>query len=262
MPLGRGVKVPLRRDHVRTSRSSGPGGQHANVTASRVEAIFDVEASSALTDEQKRRVIARAGPRVTAVAQDARSQARNRELALERPAPAPDPGARHAAPPARDPADRRLGAPPARRASAARPPASAPGSAPGDATTSLDTTMRWLVDGMNVIGTRPDGWWRDRDAAMLRLVDMLERWAAVEGEDVTVVFERPPRPPIRSTVIEVAHAPRPSPNAADDEIVRRLRADPDPAAVRVVTSDRWLADRAWAAGASVEGADSFRTRIE
>jgi predicted RNA-binding protein with PIN domain len=122
--------------------------------------------------------------------------------------------------------------------------------------------MRWLVDGMNVIGARPDAWWKDRDAAMLRLVDMLERWAADSGEDVTVVFERPPRPPIRSTVIEVAHAPRPRPNSADDEIMRRLRADPDPAAVRVVTSDRWLADAAWATGASVEGADSFRMRIE
>jgi predicted RNA-binding protein with PIN domain len=122
--------------------------------------------------------------------------------------------------------------------------------------------MRWLVDGMNVIGTRPDAWWKDRDAAMLRLVDLLERWAASDGEDVTVVFERPPRPPIRSTVIVVAHAPKPKPNAADDEIVRRLRADLDPAGVRVVTSDRWLADRAWAAGASVEGADSFRARLE
>ena len=71
--------------------------------------------------------------------------------------------------------------------------------------------MRWLVDGMNVIGARPDAWWKDRDAAMLRLVDMLERWAAASGEDVTVVFERPPRPPIRSTVIEVAHAPGPAP---------------------------------------------------
>lgn len=122
--------------------------------------------------------------------------------------------------------------------------------------------MRWLVDGMNVIGTRPDGWWKDRDAAMFRLVDMLERWAASDGEDVTVVFERAPSPPIRSTVIEVAHAPRPRPDAADDEIIRRLRAEPDPAAIRVVTSDRWLADRASAAGASVEGADSFRTRLE
>jgi ribosome-associated protein len=82
--LGRGVKLPLSHVTLRTSRSSGPGGQHANVTASRVEAIFDVEASSALTAEQKRRVIARYGRRVRAVAQDARSQSRNRELALER----------------------------------------------------------------------------------------------------------------------------------------------------------------------------------
>jgi predicted RNA-binding protein with PIN domain len=122
--------------------------------------------------------------------------------------------------------------------------------------------VRWLVDGMNVIGTRPDGWWRDRDAAMLRLVDLLERWAASENEDVTVVFERKPSPPIRSTVIDIAHAPKPRPDAADDEIIRRLRADEQPSAVRVVTSDRWLADRAWAAGASVEGADTFRTRLE
>jgi predicted RNA-binding protein with PIN domain len=122
--------------------------------------------------------------------------------------------------------------------------------------------MRWLVDGMNVIGTRPDAWWKDRDAAMLRLVDMLERWAASDGEEVTVVFERPPSPPIRSTVIDVAHAPQPQRNAADDEIVRRLQADPNPGAVRVVTSDRWLADRAWAVGASVEGSDSFRSRLE
>ena len=67
-----------------TSRSSGPGGQHANVTQSRIEAIFDVGASTALTAAQKRRITSRCGPRVTAVAQDARSQARNRELALER----------------------------------------------------------------------------------------------------------------------------------------------------------------------------------
>jgi predicted RNA-binding protein with PIN domain len=122
--------------------------------------------------------------------------------------------------------------------------------------------MRWLVDGMNVIGTRPDNWWRDRDAAMLKLVDQLERWAATEGEDVVVVFERPPSPPLRSTVIEVTHAPKPKLNAADDEIVRRLKADPEARAVRVVTSDRALADRASAAGATVEGADSFRSRIE
>ncbi len=67
---------------------------------------------------------------------------------------------------------------------------------------------------------------------------------------MTVVFERKPSPPIRSTVIDVLHAPKPKANAADDEIVRLLRADPNPAAVRVVTSDRWLADQARAAGAA------------
>ena len=79
-----GVSIPPDEVEVRATRSSGPGGQHANVTASRVEASFDVRASSALTDEQKRRVMARCGPVVRAVAQDTRSQRRNRELALER----------------------------------------------------------------------------------------------------------------------------------------------------------------------------------
>jgi ribosome-associated protein len=79
-----GLTLPLDEVVLRASRSSGPGGQHANVTASRVEAVFDVAASQALSEAQKERVIARLGPRVTAIAQDARSQARNRELALER----------------------------------------------------------------------------------------------------------------------------------------------------------------------------------
>lgn len=122
--------------------------------------------------------------------------------------------------------------------------------------------MRWLIDGMNVIGTRPDAWWKDRHGAMVRLVDLLERWVAVSGEDVVVVFERPPSPPISSTVIEVAHAPRPRANSADDEIVRRLAADPEPATIRVVTSDRWLADRVRAIGATVEPAEPFRKRLE
>jgi ribosome-associated protein len=84
MRVTRDVAVPLREVVLRASRSSGPGGQHANVTASRVEASFDVAASGALSDEQKARVMARCGPVVRAVAQDARSQARNRELALQR----------------------------------------------------------------------------------------------------------------------------------------------------------------------------------
>jgi predicted RNA-binding protein with PIN domain len=115
---------------------------------------------------------------------------------------------------------------------------------------------------MNVIGTRPDGWWKDRNAAMARLVDQLERWAAATGDEVTVVFERPPSPPISSPVIEVAHAPRPQPNAADDEIVRRLAAESEPGTIRVVTSDRWLADQARAAGAVVESAEAFRTQLD
>ena len=78
-----GVTLPLADVELRASRSSGPGGQHANVTASRIEAVLDV-ASSSLPENDKRRIMARLGPRVTAVAQDARGQARNRELALER----------------------------------------------------------------------------------------------------------------------------------------------------------------------------------
>jgi ribosome-associated protein len=76
--------IPLDEIELRASRSSGPGGQHANKTSSRIEASFDVSASQALSDAQKRRIMSRLGPRVVAVAQDARSQTRNRELALER----------------------------------------------------------------------------------------------------------------------------------------------------------------------------------
>jgi ribosome-associated protein len=82
--VGRELRIPLAEIVLRTSRSSGPGGQHANVTASRVEVSFDVHASTALSEAQRERLLARAGERVTAVAQDARSQARNRELALAR----------------------------------------------------------------------------------------------------------------------------------------------------------------------------------
>src|SRR5581483_9978305 len=79
-----GLRIPLEEIELRTSRSSGPGGQHANVTASRVEAVFDVEASRTLGERERALLLERAGPRVAAVAQDARSQLRNRELALER----------------------------------------------------------------------------------------------------------------------------------------------------------------------------------
>jgi ribosome-associated protein len=78
------LTIPLGEVELRASRSSGPGGQHANVTSSRVEAVFDVRGSSALDDAQRERLLARSGPTVTAVAQESRGQARNRELALQR----------------------------------------------------------------------------------------------------------------------------------------------------------------------------------
>jgi ribosome-associated protein len=80
----RSVSIPSSEVRIRVSRSSGPGGQHANTAETRVEALFDVDASSGLTDRQKQRVRARVGPVVRAVAQDERSQARNRDLAVER----------------------------------------------------------------------------------------------------------------------------------------------------------------------------------
>lgn len=82
-PAG-GPFIPVAEITLRASRSSGPGGQHANVTASRIEAVFDVRSSTSLTETQRERITRKLGPVVTAVAQDARSQARNRELALER----------------------------------------------------------------------------------------------------------------------------------------------------------------------------------
>jgi ribosome-associated protein len=84
LPIGDGAAIPLEEIELRASRSSGPGGQHANVTASRIEASFDVASSPSLTEAQRSRLREKLGDRVTAVAQDARSQARNRELALER----------------------------------------------------------------------------------------------------------------------------------------------------------------------------------
>jgi predicted RNA-binding protein with PIN domain len=100
--------------------------------------------------------------------------------------------------------------------------------------------VRWIVDAMNVIGTRPNGWWKNRRRAMVGLVDQLERWASAEGHHVIVVFERPTSPPIRLSVIEIGHAPNAGANSADDEIVRLIRADDRPQEINVVTSDiRW-----------------------
>lgn len=115
---------------------------------------------------------------------------------------------------------------------------------------------------MNVIGCRPDGWWRDRHRAMTTLVGRLERWAQADGLDVTVVFEKPPRPPLTSTVITVTHAPAAAPDSADDEIVRLVEAAQRPADVHVATSDRALAVRVRNAGATVFPAERLRELID
>jgi predicted RNA-binding protein with PIN domain len=115
---------------------------------------------------------------------------------------------------------------------------------------------------MNVIGSRPDGWWKDRGRAMTTLVERLDRWASAQGDAVTVVFERPPSTAITSSVIEIAHAPKAAANSGDDEIVRLVEADARPQEIRVVTSDKGLIDRVAALGASVYPAASFRDLID
>jgi predicted RNA-binding protein with PIN domain len=119
--------------------------------------------------------------------------------------------------------------------------------------------MRLIVDGMNVIGSRPDGWWRDREAAMRRLVERLSGYAAETGDEVAVVLDARP-----FDLGEGAHgvAVRFAPggrNAGDDEIVRMLEQDPAPESVHVVTSDRDLAARAGQLGADTMAARRFRT---
>jgi predicted RNA-binding protein with PIN domain len=117
---------------------------------------------------------------------------------------------------------------------------------------------RYIVDGMNVIGSRPDGWWRDRAAAVRRLVTQLDAWQQWTGESVAVTFDgRPPTDLEAPPGLEVAFAP-----AADDEIVRQVAADPDPASVIVVTSDAGLAARVRPLGATVVGGGGFRRRLE
>lgn len=122
--------------------------------------------------------------------------------------------------------------------------------------------MRWIVDGMNVIGSRPDGWWKDRWGAMRQLVDRLDTWSAEHSADVTVVFERPPTPPIASARVTVSYAPAAAPDSADDEIVRMVSADEHPSDITVATSDTTLARRVEEAGASVFAAKRFRELID
>lgn len=120
--------------------------------------------------------------------------------------------------------------------------------------------VKTYVDASNVLGSRPDGWWRDRAGATRRLVWEIAAWAArVPDADVTVVLDAGEAP---AEGIEVVTAPRRGRDAADDEIARRVAAEPDPAAVTVVTSDARLAERVRALGARVEGAGAFRRRLD
>ena len=119
---------------------------------------------------------------------------------------------------------------------------------------------RWLVDGMNVIGARPDGWWRNRPAAMQALVERLAAFAAATGDAVAVVFDA--GPVVERSGLEVALAGRRGRDAADEEIARRVAADADPGSLQVVTSDRALAAQVRAGGARVVGSGDFRRRLE
>jgi predicted RNA-binding protein with PIN domain len=123
---------------------------------------------------------------------------------------------------------------------------------------------RWLVDGMNVIGSRPDRWWNDPDAAVRRLIDELDRYARETGDDVTVVFDRRPRDvsPGAHGQITVGFASRRGRNAADHEIAEMVADDEAPAPLTVVTSDRDLADRVKHRGARVASSGSFRRRLD
>jgi RNA methyltransferase, TrmH family len=121
---------------------------------------------------------------------------------------------------------------------------------------------RLIVDGMNVLGSRPDGWWRDRPAAMARLTRRLDAFAAGTGADVLVVFDGRPhrRVEAEAGVVAVGFAPG-GPDAADREIVARLRADSDPGSVVVATSDRRLRNSVKAAGATSVPAGELLRRI-
>ena len=121
---------------------------------------------------------------------------------------------------------------------------------------------RWIVDGMNVVGSRPTGWWRDRPRAMRELVHELEAFAAATGHELTVVFDGRPFELDTGDGVSVLFATRRGRNAADDDIAALVERDGDPGSLSVVTSDGDLARRVRDAGAAVLGAGEFRGRLD
>jgi predicted RNA-binding protein with PIN domain len=121
---------------------------------------------------------------------------------------------------------------------------------------------RWVVDGMNVVGSRPTGWWRDRPGAMRELVERLKVFAADAGDDVVVVFDGTPFEVDGGKGVTVEFASRRGRDAADDDIAALVERDGDPASLSVVTSDAHLARRVRDAGAAVVGAGEFRRLLD
>ena len=122
--------------------------------------------------------------------------------------------------------------------------------------------MRWVVDGMNVIGSRPDGWWRDRPAAMRALTAQLGDLARSSGDELTVIFDGRPFALEGERGVTVQFARRGGPDAADDDIAALVEADEDPGGLTVVTSDGALGARVSRAGARIMGAGEFRRRLD
>jgi hypothetical protein len=125
-----------------------------------------------------------------------------------------------------------------------------------------DGAMHRVVDAMNVIGSRPDGWWRDRAAAIAQLVEQVDRWAEGSGERVTVMLEREPGEKLGTERVGVKWASSGGANAADREILARLPGWLEDGPVTVVTSDRDLAAKARAAGAEVASSRPFRAELD
>lgn len=122
--------------------------------------------------------------------------------------------------------------------------------------------QRWIVDAMNVIGSRPDGWWKDRRKAMRTFALAVNEHARGTGKDMTVVFDQDPGDLPDTAHIEVVVAAGPGPNAADFEIERLVNGDPDRGSLRVVTSDRRLIEAVTAAGATVVASSKFRDDLD